>query len=262
MGKTRNLLMAVLMGTALLASCRKDKDKDRNVVPLAPTNTTSNSTDPSNVNGMGQTSDLHYKVTAGDLDIDNLPSLFTWTEGYINLTRLHFEGNLLDPDKNKDKGKGNGNPNGNAVTHVHYKTDVAKQVDLLSATTVGDIDIPLGTYSNVMVKLQMAPMGNVHTMYLEGAVVYAGLTVPVMVIVDESVDVMAKWNNQVTITDNADYWSDIMLSLDQLAANIDESMLQNLQFTNGTIVISSTSNANIYSMLVTNMQGMLKVKIK
>lgn len=258
--RKRNLLLIAMPAILLFASCKKDKDKH-----VVQPNTFGTEADNGNVDGSNQKgANVNYQLTAGLLDSVELPSLIAWTVGYINVTQIHFEANLLDSNKNKDKGKGNGNGNGhgNGVTHVHYKSDMVTRVNLLDPTALGNINIPYGTYRNAMVKVQLAPSDTFHTMHLEGIVEYNGLLIPVTVMVDETVDVMAKWKDEVTISAGTDYWSHIMLHLDQLTTGLDITMLQNLTITNGRIIISANSNAHIYQILLNNMKGMLKVKVK
>jgi hypothetical protein len=248
MGQVKNLLIATVLGTVLLASCKKDKDL-RHMAPLAGADLIDNGNGSNN-----KSAAVNYNISASLLDSLGIMPIVNWNSAYLNVTELHFEANRLGDTTTKPKG------NGNAVTHVHYKATASQQIDLLNPALAGNVNIPFGTYRNIVFMVTFGPEDPVHALYLDGNVSYAGLTIPILLIVDESVSVKAKWMKEVTLSNNMNYLSSITANLGQLTAGIDMTMLQNLVLTNGTIVISSSSNANIYSLIKTNMQSMLKVK--
>ncbi len=58
----------------------------------------------------------------------------------------------------------------------------------------------------------------------------------------------------VVITDNNSYTALTTLNLSLLTRGITESMLNSATRTNGTILISSTSNTNIYNIILKNLE--------
>jgi hypothetical protein len=262
MVQMKSLMAAALLGTALFASCRKDHGNMVVTPDASPTESTG----------------VSYKMSATTLDTNNLASLINFTSGYVRVTELHFEANRIDSGSrgngngnsngngngsNGNNGKGNGNAygqNNQTITHVHYMSNTAQVIDLFNPTLLGNVNIPYGTYDNILFKLKIAPQDSVHALYLAGTVGDSTMSIPVYVIIDQQMELVAKWMQKTTISSGTNYLSNLSMSLGQLTSGLDSTMLQNLTLTNGAIVISSTSNTAIYNFIVTNMQSMLRVK--
>ena len=235
---TKTLLFTTLMGTALFASCSKDND---DVTPIQ------------NTDGRSAVSmRWHTDVPAG-------PSVVNWHAGYMNADEIQFDAKLMG----KNNGNGNGNGNGNnGGTHVHYKSKVDQRIDLFNPVPFGNLMIPYGRYDNVMLKVRREPSPASHALYLEGDYMENGINVPVTIVVDETMDLKAKWKDPLTIANGVDYLSFLSFNLAELIDGLTPGMLQQASLTNGGLVISSSSNQHIYNMILENLEDMMKVKFE
>jgi hypothetical protein len=113
-----------------------------------------------------------------------------------------------------------------------------------------------------MVKLSLAPTATQHALFLDATYTANGMNIPVQFIIDQPIELKAKWMSPVTITSTTDYLSMLNLSLAQFANGIDTNLLSTLTPTNGVIVISSTSNQQVYNMIMNNLENFMKVKFQ
>jgi hypothetical protein len=208
----------------LLFSCKKDADSNGSTVTyqLATTNAAT-------VSGTGR--------IAG--------SFLTWDGGTASVSEIKFEA------KGENK--------------VEYKSSATKTVDLKAAlSTLGDIDVPHGTYEKVEFKIQFVPAASGSSLELQGTYTptTGGAAVPVVIRFGEPFEMKYEKKTPTTIDANTDYTALSTLALGILSQGVSESVLTNAVKTNGTIVISSSSNADLYNPLWSAFQGLLKVEIK
>ena len=127
---------------------------------------------------------------------------------------------------------------------------------------LGNVNIPYGTYDNVKLKLKLGSSPVAHTVYVSGNYVDGGIIIPVEIVIDEPLELMAMWKDPVTISSGMDYLSLLSLNFAQLTSGINATMLQQAMISNGTIVISNTSNILLYNLLLTNLQNMMNVQFQ
>ncbi len=202
---------------ALLASCKKEN----------------NSTGGSNVNYQLTASDLSSLpgITASDNSTLRTDATITWNSGFANVTELRFEA------RNKD----------NDIT---YRSKTDRRIDLFNpGTSAGSILIPSGDYDQVKFIAALAPANGEPALQLTGT--YNGT--PVILEVSQPIEIRGVQKN-VTVTDNNGYTAITNLDLSNLFADVPSGMLNNATRTNGQIIISSSSNQNIYNKLVKHLR--------
>jgi hypothetical protein len=193
-------------------------------------------------------SGFKYKLTTtnrsnavGRIDAGNI----TWTSGYATANMLKFEA------KNS------------AGTEVEFKSTVAQHVDVFTslASSIGNIDLPQGTYSEIEFKAELAPGGSNAALELTGTFTSGASTIPVVFTVNSSLEIKTEKNN-VVISDNASYTALTTLNLSQLTSGITEAMLNSATKTNGKIIISAGSNNGIYNAMLSNLDGCDEVEFE
>ncbi|HEV7330241.1 MAG TPA: hypothetical protein VGN63_04315 [Flavisolibacter sp.] len=209
--------------TTLMFSCKKDADsKDSTVTYQFAT------TNASTVSGTGR--------IAG--------SFLEWTGGTASVSEIKFEA------KGENK--------------VEYKSSVPKTVDLKAAlSTLGDITVPHGSYEKIEFKIGFVP-ANGSSLELTGTYTptAGSAAVPVVIRFHEPFEMKYEKKTPTTIDAGTDYTALSTLALGLLTQGVNESWLSGAEQTNGTIVISSTSNTSLYTPLWSAFQGLLKVEIK
>ena len=186
-------------------------------------------------------SGFKYKLTTsnrsnvvGRIDAGNI----TWTSGYATANLLKFEA--------KNSGG----------TEVEYKSNVSQQVDVFTslATSIGTIDLPQGSYSEIEFKAELAPSGSNAALELTGTFTSGANSTAVLFTVSSPLEIKTEKNN-VVISDNASYTALTTLNLTQLTSGITEAMLNSATKTSGKIIISASSNTGIYNAMLSNLDG-------
>lgn len=161
-------------------------------------------------------------------------SAVTWTSGTLNVSEIDFEAEKDDVE-----------------TEYQLKNHVS--VDLFNLSPVlGSISIPDGTYNEVELKivLKKTGTGNVPLAlkgeYTDGS----GVKTPVEFSFNEDVEIEVEAEN-VVVSSN-DYIGMINFQLNKFLANVTTSDLSNSMKTGGKIVISSTSNTELYHKIKAN----------
>jgi hypothetical protein len=140
---------------------------------------------------------------------------------------------------------------------VEFKSKALQSINLFTAINnkLGNITLPAGTYDEVEFKIVLAKTTTDAALELKGQFSSAGITVPVTFTVNTELEIKAEKNN-VVVTDNNSYKALSTIDLSLLTKNITEAMLKNAQLTNGTLVISATSNATLYAALLGNLNDL------
>lgn len=135
---------------------------------------------------------------------------------------------------------------------VEYSSTAAQQVNLFTITrsTFGNIILPEGTYTEIELKIQLNGSASAPAMELNGNYNNGTGDVPVAFRVTTPLLVKAEKNN-VLITGGA-FTAVTELNLSLYTTGITQTMMNAATRTAGTIVISSTSNANLYNIIVNN----------
>jgi hypothetical protein len=140
---------------------------------------------------------------------------------------------------------------------VEYKSKSLQSIDLFNAINnkLGNITLSPGSYDEVEFKIVLSKTATNAALVLKGQFTSAGVTVPVTFTVDTELEIKAEKNN-VVVTDNNSYKALSTIDLSLLTRNITGAMLKNAQLTNGTVAISSTSNATLYAALLSNLNDL------
>lgn len=159
-----------------------------------------------------------------------------WTSGSAFTNQLKFEAE-------------------NNNSEVEFKQSAAQQLDLFAASAaLGNITIPAGTYSEVEFKAFLVPNGSTPALELKGTFTSGTVTLPITFTVSSNVELKAEKNN-VTVAQGEKYSALNTLDLSQLTRGITETALNNARLTNGAIVISSSSNSSLYTILLNNLNS-------
>lgn len=164
-------------------------------------------------------------------------AMLTWTSGFANPTMIKFEA--------KQKG-----------TEIEYKSTNTSQINLFApvATSFGGFTIPAGAYKEIELKLSLDNVGTQPALQLNGTFTNNLTTVPVVLRVDDDFEIKTEVKD-VTIDENDDFMALTTLDLASMQSSITLNMLQNATLTNGTIVISRTSNKTLYNLILSSLTG-------
>jgi hypothetical protein len=158
-----------------------------------------------------------------------------WTAGSASATEIKFEG--------KKQG-----------SEVEFKSKVNQTVDLFNlSSSLGSISIPSGTYSEVEFKAELSPTSNNPAFELSGQFATGGVTTNVIFRANENIEVKGEKNN-VTITDSSLSNAITSLDLSLITKGINQAALTSAVKTNGTILITSSINSDLYKIIVENLR--------
>lgn len=166
-------------------------------------------------------------------------SVINWTNAFANTTEIRFE---VEKDS----------------TEIEFTSDALKKVDLFSTqSTLGNIVVPPGLYSEVEFEIELASTPIEGALELKGT--YNGT--PITFKVGGIYEIETEREN-VTIADGKSYSSLTALNLSLLTQGVTEAMLTNAILTNGEIVLSSSSNNNIYEVMLNNLHNIDGVELQ
>ena len=158
-----------------------------------------------------------------------------WTSGFGNASEVKFEG------------KG---PSG----EIEYKSNVQQRIDLFSGIfTLGNVTLPAGSYKEVEFKVELNPTATEPALLLNGTYTSTGPVVPIIFRITAPLEIKTEINN-VTVVANNGYNALTTLNLSLLTRGITQTMLDNAVKTNGTILINSSSNVDLYNIILNNLK--------
>lgn len=188
------------------------------------------------INPSNFTSSIGLIASASGLPvITNSNSSITWTSAGLNITEIDFEA------------ESNNNP-------IEYELKQAIRVDLLNLSPVlGNITLPVGSYDEVELKILLRKSATKEIpLTLKGTYTDSnGVKIPFEFYLNEDIDIEVEAED-IVIDGKSDYTGMINVQLNKFLTNITRTDLSTATKTEGVIVISSTSNADIYSKLKTN----------
>ena len=137
---------------------------------------------------------------------------------------------------------------------VQLKSTNSQQIDLMSSLAVsfGNFVLPAGYYDKTSLKIDLDKNGTSPSMELNGQFTNGATSVPVTIDVTNSVELQTD-QDSVTVTNDSTYDAITTIDLSSITAGITATMLLNAQLTNGTIMISQTSNHGLYEMVLDNL---------
>jgi hypothetical protein len=221
------LFGTVLLGAMfVLQSCSKDDSSGSGKLSyqVKPANFTASV--GSNVSGSG------LLVTV------NSNSSLTWTSGNATISEIDFEAESNNSE-------------------IEYELKNAVNVNLFNLSPIlGNITIPDGTYNEVELKLELKKSTTAAIpLTLKGMYTNANaVKIPVEFYFNEDFEIEVEAENLVVSGTN-DYLGLINVQLNKFLTNVSSSDLDGATKTNGTIIISSTSNVNLYNKLKSNLNA-------
>lgn len=168
----------------------------------------------------------------------------TWTSGSAYADKIEFEAEKDDDNE------------------VEYESRVARRIDLFAPVSqLGNISLPPGRYEEIEIEVDLAPSVTDTAFILRGSFSNnIGYAVPVVFYINELLEFKAEAED-ITIGSAADITALTTLDLSQLTTGITESMLSSATLTNGILVISATSNAALYSVILSNINNIDDVEL-
>lgn len=145
---------------------------------------------------------------------------------------------------------------------MEYESRVARRIDLFAPVSqLGNISLPPGRYEEIEIEVDLAPSLTDTAFILRGSFTNnIGYTVPVVFYINELLEFKAEAED-ISIGSAADITALTTLDLSQLTTGITESMLSSATLTNGVLVISATSNAALYSVILSNINNIDDVEL-
>ena len=165
------------------------------------------------------------------------PGQIQWTSGTATATQVKLEAKQNN-------------------SQLEFKSTGLQQVDLFASVLVnlGNIVLPAGSYTEVEFKISLSPNGSSPAMDLNGQYTNGvGLVTPVVFTLNTLQDLKTEQNN-VTVTGTGSITALTTLDLAYISNGITQALLNSATITNGKILISSSSNTNLYNIIVNNLQ--------
>jgi hypothetical protein len=161
----------------------------------------------------------------------------TWQSGFVNANLIKFEA------------KQGGN-------ELEFKSNVQRHIDLFALPTdIGNISVPSGTYDETEFKIFIARNSGEPALQLQGTV----NNVPVTFKVENSTLIKAE-QHQVSLSGNDLALTNLDLS--KLTGGVSATDFTNAVQINGAIVISSSSNANLYNVILDNLARLGEAEVE
>ena len=177
-------------------------------------------------------------TSSGLIGIVGSSNTLSFTSGSVNVSEIDFEAESKSVE-------------------IEYELKKFVNVDLFNLSPIlGSINLPEGTYDEVELKLVLKKStNNVIPVTLKGTYRDAnGINTPVEFYFNEDFEIEVEAED-VVINSKSDYIGLVNLQLNKLLFNIGSNDLSGAIRTNGVIVISSTSNANLYNKFKSNLNS-------
>lgn len=219
--KISKLLLTAAAATMGLGSCSKSGSGD--------------TTNPTNSSMQFQLKADNPMVVVNKTDA---PGSILWTSGSASATQVKLEAKQ-------------------GVNELEFKKTQLQQIDLFASVSVGlgNVVIPVGTYTEVEFKIDLNQNGSSPSMELNGTYTSGtGTVTPVVFTLNGLFQLKAEQNN-VVITSNSSFTALTTLNLAFVSNGITQTMMNSATVSTGKINISASSNTNLYNMIVTNLQN-------
>lgn len=227
--KRITLALVAMVGTLLFFSCKKSKNGATVSLQLRAQNNTAvvgGRLDPSSIAARTQSATL------------------TWSGGSAFVEKFDFE---AEKDDNFE---------------IEIERRVSRRIDLFgSVSQLGSIQLEPGKYDEVEVDLHLRSTGADTAFVLRGSFVnQAGTAIPIVFFITDAMEIESEVEN-VVLSGIDDYNFLSTFDLSKLALGITQTQLNNATVTNGTIVISKTSNTALYNIIYNNFQRIVDVEL-
>jgi uncharacterized lipoprotein YajG len=230
--KTKILLLAMIIAIAATSACKKD---------------TQDSTSSSlSLKMEALNKNVSLPVQASGLKSASATATVVWDTAYMLVSKVKFDAEMESIT-------------GHDSLEIEYSWRGPVTINLFDlSATIGSIALPAGTYEKISLKVNSdkEDANGQPLFYLSGVYTNeAGTAMPLVVSVTDPVSFKTQQKNDTMVAGgSADFTSTIQLYLDQLLLQVDPSALDNAELTNGTIVISATSNKHLYDIILQNLR--------
>lgn len=229
--KTKLLKMGVsfLMAGIMLASCKKDNMSAGNSSPAQLSFGVQGDNPLTSFNSMGSSSTtaLAGSTTGGSI---------TWTSGIANISGFKLEAEKTGLE-------------------IEIRSRELTTVDLFAPSPrVISAAIDTGTYTKIEIRVEFS-RSNTSTLplVLKGTFTTAtGTNIPMEFDLNDNVEIKAQSTN-VVVNGTKNLVAIVLLHLNKLFDNISTTDINNATTTNGTIIISGSSNSMLYDKIVDNL---------
>lgn len=232
MKKVNLLIIGAVLSVVAITGCKKDASNN-------------NSTPIMGLSVQALNPSFNLPVTSTMMKATSATSLVQITSAKLLVSKFSFEAELKSSNKAHDS------------VSIEYNWNGPKVVDLLNATAdFGQLTLQPGFYDEI--ELRVASVRNntdtIPVFSLTGNYTNsANVVIPVTFKVNEPVLIKTELKNDtITSTSTSSFSGIVQVYLDQLFVGIAPADLDNAVKTNGTIVINSTTNANLYQILRVN----------
>lgn len=139
-------------------------------------------------------------------------------------------------------------------SEIEYKSNNSAAIDLLSTDTTGfgSFTLPAGTYSEVELKIELNASGSTPALQLNGSYSDGTVTIPVTFSLNENLELKTE-SHDVTTTASSSFLAVTSIDLSAITSGITASMITGATLTGGTLIISSSSNSDLYDIIKTNL---------
>lgn len=228
----RYMIAAATMSAALFMGCTKENSPERGLSDVA--------VNAKAINKIDGNATIFYQLQT------LLPPSATikWTSGNITASE-----DILNISRTE----------GNVIEKFTLTGDVRRTYDLFSDPVIGSVNVPYYRYTGIATTIELfsrSPNSDI-SLALNGVfrVNPGDAAIPVRVNIDQPLALNSIWISNVLVNSPV-YTALITLDMSQVTNGITTTMFENAGLTNGTLVISSTSNPDLYAIIVNNFQDM------
>ncbi len=231
--KKTGVLAACMLGITLLGGCTKDRSTDA----LQRVSNNIIYTD----NSIPYPVAINFKLAI----LPSTPSsIIIWNSGSVHANEIIF--NAV-------------RKNGNALIQSRFGTMTGQSVGLSDTKIMGNVYAPATKYDHGSFTIGLDTVKGTSSLTLSGSYYRSGSipapVIPVQVMINEPVNLNTIWIYNAP-NGIAMYWDALIeLSTDQLISGINADMINNATLTDGVLLITNTSNKNLYDIIVGNLQN-------
>jgi hypothetical protein len=231
--KTKIGLLAMILAVMASSACKKD---------------TQDSTSSSlGLKIQALNKNVSLPVQASGLKSTSATATVVWDTAYMLVSRIKFAAEMESTVTHHDS------------IEIEYSWRGPLNMNLFDLNaTIGSIVLPVGTYEKISLKVnsEKEDANGQPLFYLSGIYTNeAGTVLPIVVSVSDPISFKTEQKNDTIISGGtSDFTSTIQLYLDQLLLQVDPAALDNAELTNGVLVISATSNKDLYEIILQNLR--------
>lgn len=191
----------------------------------------------------GNALSYQLQTTSHATALQNSTSVVAWTSGSAFVKEIEFEAESEDKE-------------------IEYQAQINKRVNLFDPiATLGTIHVPAGFYEEIAFEVEIKLSAGEPAMVLNGNFVKGAQTIPVVLKVNEEVEIEVEREN-IRVEAGTALTVINTYHLSRLMRGITETMMSNAtRNASGQIEISSSMNASLYNIIKANLNDMGEVEI-